>query len=256
MKKWLNYILISIFLFIGIDKVDAEMITCYYNTTFNASEYEYTCTFSGDDNISCYMNKNDIGMANVSLKKNDFISNDKVSCPKKIYLEVTAYTTGNSDYAWQYSTSYVASKISTKKISVNGNNSLVTFDLERESIPKLDSENNNVSNDDTSNNDKNYLDSCDELGETGKLIKQIYNLLKYLVPILVVGLSIIDFLKVLLNGEEKVFNEAWSKFIKRLVVGIAIFIIPFILSLLLNISGILDNYGMDNSMKSIFCIFE
>lgn len=89
---------------------------------------------------------------------------------------------------------------------------------------------------------------------TIKLLRQIYGLIRYLIPVLVIGLSIVDFLKVLLSEEEKVYKEAWSKFVKRLIIGIVILILPIILSFIINLSGVLNNYDIDKN--NIFYIFS
>ena len=96
--------------------------------------------------------------------------------------------------------------------------------------------------------------TCDNIGETLTIIKQIYTFIKYLIPILIIGLSILDFAKVILNGEEKVFKEAWTKFVKRLGIGIIIILLPIILSMVLKASGALESYGV--SSDNYFCIFE
>lgn len=96
--------------------------------------------------------------------------------------------------------------------------------------------------------------TCSDLPATTKLLKQIYGLIKYLIPVLVIGLSIVDFLKVLLSGEEKVYKESWLKFVKRLVIGVVILILPVILSFIINLSGVLESYGVDKN--NIFCIFS
>ena len=107
---------------------------------------------------------------------------------------------------------------------------------------------------DTTKATEDYADSCDDAGETIKLLKQIYNLLRYLIPVLIIGLSIVDFIKVVATGEDKVFKEVWTKFVKRIVIGIVILILPAILSLIINLSGITDTYGIDPN--NIFCILK
>jgi hypothetical protein len=102
--------------------------------------------------------------------------------------------------------------------------------------------------------DKEYTKSCSDLGESLTLLRQIYTFMRYLVPILIVVLSIVDFAKVVLLGDEKTYKAAWDKFIKRLIIGVVILILPAILSLIINMSGALDSYGVDKN--NIFCIFS
>lgn len=75
-------------------------------------------------------------------------------------------------------------------------------------------------------------------GETIKLVKQIYDIIKILIPVLIIILSIIDFLKVILISDDKNYKSAWDKFIKRLIIGVIFFLIPLLVSFLLDISGI------------------
>jgi len=91
-------------------------------------------------------------------------------------------------------------------------------------------------------------------GKTIEFVKKIYNTLKILIPLLVIILSIIDFVKVLASGEDKTYKEAWSNFVKRAIIGILIFLVPTIVSLLLNLSGILGIYEIDKN--NIFYIFK
>ena len=90
--------------------------------------------------------------------------------------------------------------------------------------------------------------------ETIKLLKQVYRLLRYLIPVLIIGLSIVDFIKVVANGEDKVFKEAWSKFVKRLIIGIVILLVPVLLGFIIKLSGVINAYGIDEN--NIFCIFS
>lgn len=99
-----------------------------------------------------------------------------------------------------------------------------------------------------------YISGCSDLPKTTALVKQIYGFIKYLIPVLVIGLSIVDFLKVLLNGEEKVYKDAWSKFVKRIIIGIVILLLPILLKVAINISGVLDDYNINNN--NIFCILS
>lgn len=75
-------------------------------------------------------------------------------------------------------------------------------------------------------------------GETIKLIKQIYNIIKILIPVLIIALSIVDFLKVILTSDDKNYKSAWDKFVKRLIIGVIFFLIPIIVSFILKYSGI------------------
>ena len=102
--------------------------------------------------------------------------------------------------------------------------------------------------------EKDFADSCDDAGETITLLKQIYTLLRYLIPVAIIVLAIADFIKVVATGDDKAFKSVWSRFVKRIIVGIVILILPAILSLIISLSGITETYDIDSS--NIFCIFK
>ncbi len=102
-------------------------------------------------------------------------------------------------------------------------------------------------NNDTEDKDDNYPITS---GETIKLIKQIYNIIKIIIPVLIIGLSIVDFLKVILISDDKNYKSAWDKFTKRLIIGVIFFLVPLLVSFLLNISG------MDIGEQSFLEIFK
>ena len=97
------------------------------------------------------------------------------------------------------------------------------------------------------------ITSCDSLPKTMKLLKKIYNFLKYMVPVIIIGLGMLDFIKAITSDDEKVFKEAWSKLMKRILVGVVILILPVILEFLINISGVINEEGLDKN--NLFCIF-
>lgn len=75
-------------------------------------------------------------------------------------------------------------------------------------------------------------------GETIKIVRRIYHIIKILIPVLIILLSVIDFLKVVIVDDEKNYKSAWDKFIKRLMIGVIFFIVPILVSFILNYSGI------------------
>ncbi|MFV0250346.1 MAG: hypothetical protein ACK5HP_04885 [Bacilli bacterium] len=91
--------------------------------------------------------------------------------------------------------------------------------------------------------------SCNMFGdETLSMIKTAYNLVKLAAPILVVILGIIDFLGVILTGEDKSFKEVLNKSIKRLVAAIILIFVPILVEFFLNISGLSSQYEFLNCL--------
>lgn len=102
---------------------------------------------------------------------------------------------------------------------------------------------------DDSNND---ITLCDDISNTTSLIKSAYKTLKYLIPVLIIVLSIVDFIKVVANGEDKEYKNAWNKFIKRIIIGIVIILVPVIIEMLIGLTGLFNN----GEINEIFCIFK
>ena len=84
---------------------------------------------------------------------------------------------------------------------------------------------------------------CDGIfaGAFGNALKRILNLIRFAVPVLVIGLSSVDFVKALVSQDNSEIKKATSKMTKRLIIGIIIFLLPTLLELILNIAGI--EYG-------------
>lgn len=72
----------------------------------------------------------------------------------------------------------------------------------------------------------------------GNFLFEAYKLIKFAVPILIIGLSIVDFIKALSSQDESEVKKASSKLVKRLVIGVLIFVLPMIIEYLLGLAGI------------------
>mgnify|MGYP001078767066 CR=1 FL=1 len=83
------------------------------------------------------------------------------------------------------------------------------------------------------------------------MLKQVIDLIQLAVPIIIVILTIIDFIGIVLSGEEKNFKAAWSKLIKRLMIGAAIIFLPMLLAFIIDMSGALAPYGIERNQ--LFC---
>lgn len=59
--------------------------------------------------------------------------------------------------------------------------------------------------------------------------------LKILVPLIIIILGVIDFSKATLSSDDKAISKAATTLIQRLILGIAIFLIPTIVNLVLNL---------------------
>ena len=68
------------------------------------------------------------------------------------------------------------------------------------------------------------------------LLVTVINVVKIVVPIILIALGILDFLQALLAQDDGGLKKAQGKFIKRLIVGAIIFLAPSIIRLLLTVA--------------------
>ena len=89
---------------------------------------------------------------------------------------------------------------------------------------------------------KCYTMDCDYLfGEdtaTGKYVHDIYNIIKFAVPILLLGLSIKDFGKAVIAQNDNGIKKATKNFSTRLIISVLILVLPTILNFFLDLMGI------------------
>lgn len=65
------------------------------------------------------------------------------------------------------------------------------------------------------------------------LVNEILQYPKYIVPILVIGLGTVDLAKAVISGKEDGMKKAQSTFIKRVLIGVVIFLVPVLLDLIM-----------------------
>jgi len=85
------------------------------------------------------------------------------------------------------------------------------------------------------------MTACERLGGLTKYLTMIFNVLRYIVPLIIVVFSIIDFTGVVLSGEDEKMGKAKKKFAMRLVIGILVLFIPFLLELVFKLAGIINS---------------
>ena len=68
-------------------------------------------------------------------------------------------------------------------------------------------------------------------------VGNIIRWIKYIIPVIVIVLGIIDFIKAIASSNDDEMKKAQGRFIKRLVAAALIFIIPFIIEFILDKTG-------------------
>lgn len=83
-------------------------------------------------------------------------------------------------------------------------------------------------------------------------ITTIFNILRYLIPAILIILGSIDFSKVVLSNDREAMSKAISTFVKRVIIAIAIFFLPLLINFLFQIFGS-SGYTMG---EKINCVIE
>lgn len=79
---------------------------------------------------------------------------------------------------------------------------------------------------------------CGIFGErTFGFIKSMYTIIKILIPVLIIVLGIVDFLKVVFSGEDKDMKASGTRFLKRIIAGIIFILLPALIEFLMSIVG-------------------
>ena len=87
---------------------------------------------------------------------------------------------------------------------------------------------------------------CALLGDKfGGIVKWAIDLIQIAIPVIIIIMTIIDFSGVVFSGEDKNFKAAGSKFIKRLVIGAIVILLPMLIAFLIDLSGVLVPYGIE-----------
>ena len=81
--------------------------------------------------------------------------------------------------------------------------------------------------------------SCSVLGtEFQSILNEVFGWIQIATPCLVILLCSVDFASAVISQEEKNMQAALSKVVKRVMIGVAIFFVPIIVDILLDLAGI------------------
>lgn len=79
--------------------------------------------------------------------------------------------------------------------------------------------------------------SCDSWGVLKQDFQNVFNFLKVLIPLLIIGLSSYDFIKAVTSKEAKDIKKAFSILLKRFLYAVIFFFLPVLLNFLLDLVG-------------------
>ena len=78
---------------------------------------------------------------------------------------------------------------------------------------------------------------CTETQKVWALIGSIIRILQIAVPIIIILLGTIDLGKAVMAGDDKVIKESQKMFLKRLIYGVVVFFVVFIVRTVFNLVG-------------------
>lgn len=87
-----------------------------------------------------------------------------------------------------------------------------------------------------------FKKSDGSFNEFGEFVQDIFTLIKFAAPVMVIAFSTIDYVKAISAQNADELKKANGRFVKRLVAGVAVFLLPFILDFIFDIFGL---YGLD-----------
>lgn len=150
--------------------------------------------------------------------------------------------------------------ISTTETGITTSNLCANISIQKDSSSTTPTTEDSSSTNPIQDNDK--IDtSCGLLGsETSKTVtflSKMFNYVKVIIPILIILLSIADFLKVIFSGKDDDMKKAMDKFIKRIIIAVVFILVPLFISIMINISGVTSQYSeVNDGLKAIFCVLK
>ena len=93
----------------------------------------------------------------------------------------------------------------------------------------------------TCDGDNAILGNVNDENSVAWLVNEILNYLKIIGPFLVLILSSIEFVKAILTSDDESLSKAQKNLITRLILAAALFVLPTLISVILNVFGITSN---------------
>jgi hypothetical protein len=81
------------------------------------------------------------------------------------------------------------------------------------------------------------LADCGGLLPVIRIIKNVFNLIKILVPIILILMGAIDLMKAVMASDDKEIKAATSKLIKRAIAAVAVFLAVFLVDIIMGLVG-------------------
>lgn len=83
-----------------------------------------------------------------------------------------------------------------------------------------------------------------EPGYPAYYIFTAFNIIKYLAILILIVFTIMDFLKAIISKDEDAINKSVTQFVKRFIIAIIIFLLPTLIELVMEWSGLVDDVAI------------
>lgn len=233
---------------------DSNTHTCVYNKGTNT---EYVLTWNGEKVVVSLIGSRFDNFCSTQITQSEWnasmFANGK--CPTEIYDQIVFRYENLSNCKGRLI-------ISTKTILTDNDS---TTDVDG-SENVYDGTNNENYKDETTQKPSDYVDKIDynslcenrSIKQTMKLIGYLVQVIRWIVPLIIIVLGMIDFGKATIESDDKALNKATASLIRRIVAGLVVFFIPTIILAILN--AIEVTKGIEDETNSQFgactkCIF-
>ena len=170
----------------------------------------------------------------------------KLGTPGDVYLSALYPTKSTSSEFVDATLSGCNGKISQQKLTLT--------DAQNESM-KVSKSDFDKPEKNESSNFKIKVTSCGGVDNipvsVPRITRNLYNVLKYLVPVALILLGMFDFFRSFIASDEKLMRDGIGRFIKRIIAGVLVFLVLAIAQLVFGL--ISDSSTTDNISDCISC---
>ena len=75
---------------------------------------------------------------------------------------------------------------------------------------------------------------CNVWGKALQDMNNVFDFIKIIIPLLIIGLSTYDFIKAITQKDDKDIKKAFTRLLKRLIYAVIFFFLPMLIELFLN----------------------
>lgn len=102
------------------------------------------------------------------------------------------------------------------------------------------------------------MEFCNNAGVLSmiRILGIIIEIIKIIIPLLIIVFGMIDFGKVVVSNDDKEINKSTSRIVKRIVAGVLIYFIPTIILALFDYLQLSEIYRDENFYKCTTCLLD